>query len=232
MLSIVDLLEVGTFTAELAAYALAAISEGASFLVGARPGGAGKTTVMGALLNFVPPGVELVAADGAATIAAGLSEQGRRARCCYICHEIGSGAYYAYLWGEDLRAYFDLPSAGHMLATNLHADTFEQARHQICKTNQVSETALRGVGLMFFLAVRRSDWDVSRRIDTVWASDGVEGHRRIFDSRSSSLYGHADMVAPGRLAWARQTIDELRSDNACTIGQVRSVVIRAFERLA
>ena len=232
MLSIVDLLEAGTFTTELAAYALAAISDGASFLVGARPGGAGKTTVMGALLNFVPPDVELLAADGAATIATGLGAQGRHAPRCYICHEIGDGAYYAYLWGRDLRAYFDLPSAGHMLATNLHADTFEQAHHQICTTNQVSEAALRRLGLMFFLAVRRSGWDVSRHIDAVWASDGVNEHRRIFDSRSSSLHGHTEMVAPGSLAWARRTIDELRSDNVRTIGQVRSVVVKACKRLA
>jgi len=231
MLSIIDLLEVGTFTTELAAYALATISNGASFLVGALPGGAGKTTVMGALLNFVPPGVELSAADGAATIAEGQGAQGRHARRCYICHEIGAGAYYAYLWGKDLRAYFDLSSAGHMLATNLHADTFEQAHHQICVTNQVSETALRGIALMFFLAVRRSGWDVSRHIDTVWASNGVEGHRRIFGSRSSGPHGHTDMVAPARLAWARETIDELRNDNARTIGQVRSAVVKAVERL-
>ena len=41
-------------------YALAAIGNGASFMVGANPGGAGKTTVMGALLNLVPDDAELV----------------------------------------------------------------------------------------------------------------------------------------------------------------------------
>jgi hypothetical protein len=41
MLSIVDLIEAGTITPELAAYSLAAIGSGASFLVGAMPGGAG-----------------------------------------------------------------------------------------------------------------------------------------------------------------------------------------------
>ena len=51
MLSIVDLIDAGTVTRDLAAYSLAAISNGASFMVGAMPGGAGKTTVMGALLK-------------------------------------------------------------------------------------------------------------------------------------------------------------------------------------
>ncbi|MEK7765428.1 MAG: hypothetical protein AAB368_04240, partial [bacterium] len=59
MLSIVDLIEAGTVTRELAAYLLAAIGGGASFMTAALPGGAGKTTVMGALLNFVPPGRDL-----------------------------------------------------------------------------------------------------------------------------------------------------------------------------
>jgi hypothetical protein len=125
MLSIVDLLEAGTMTRDQAAYSLAAISRGASFMVGALPGGAGKTTVMGALLNLVPKDVELVPADSEEAIEVGLRDQTRR--CCYICHEIGDGPYYAYLWGSPLRRYFDLPSTGHMLATNLHADTFDQA---------------------------------------------------------------------------------------------------------
>jgi Flp pilus assembly CpaF family ATPase len=44
MLSIVDLIDAGTMSPELAAYSLAAIGGGASFMVGALPGGAGKTT--------------------------------------------------------------------------------------------------------------------------------------------------------------------------------------------
>ena len=77
MLSVVDLIEAGTMTAELAAYCLAAIGQGASFMVGAMPGGAGKTTVMGALLNFVPAGVELVPADAQDVISQGLQKPPR-----------------------------------------------------------------------------------------------------------------------------------------------------------
>ena len=110
MLSIVDLVDVGTFSVELAAYAVAASGKGASFMTGALPGGAGKTTVMGALLNAVPADRELIAADGLAAIERGMKLQ---TPACYICHEIGAGDYYAYLWGEPLRRYFELPAAGH-----------------------------------------------------------------------------------------------------------------------
>src|SRR5512137_1124903 len=125
MLSVVDLIDAGTLTRDVTAYALAAIGRGASFMVGALPGGAGKTTIMGALLNLVPADVRLVPADSLETIASGLRE--RSARRCYVCHEIGAGPYYAYLWDEALRRYFELPDAGHMLATNLHADTYAEA---------------------------------------------------------------------------------------------------------
>ena len=52
MLSVFDLLEAKTIDLDLAAYLMARISKGSSFMVGSVPGGAGKTTVMCALLNF------------------------------------------------------------------------------------------------------------------------------------------------------------------------------------
>lgn len=220
MLSVVDLIDAGSISPHLAAYALAAIGGGASFLVGARPGGAGKTTVMGALLNFVPAGVELVAADGPAAIAAGLeASAGPR---CYVCHEIGSGPYYAYLWDDRLRAYFELPEAGHMLAANLHADTYQQARDQICGDNGVSKEALRRMNLMFFMAVRPSASGVRRRIEAVWESDSRGPHRRVFTA------GQA--VRPTMLATAeaiqraRRTIDSLTGSTR-SIRQVRAAIL-------
>ena len=44
MLSLVDLIDAGTVDLPLAAYLAATMRSGASLLVGARPGGAGKTT--------------------------------------------------------------------------------------------------------------------------------------------------------------------------------------------
>lgn len=236
MLSIVDLLEAGTVAPDLAAYALAAIGGGASFLVGALPGGAGKTTVMGALLNFVPPDVPLLPADGGAAITAGRADHAPRR--CYICHEIGAGPYYAYLWGQDLRDYFDLPTAGHMLATNLHADTFQQARDQICRDNAVADPALRRMNLLFFLEVARAagGGGARRRIVTAWESDGTGPHRQVYDADgrapaggSAGLAGSA-LVPPAALAQARQTIDRLVASGARTIEQVRTAVVAESER--
>jgi hypothetical protein len=223
MLSIVDLIEAGTFSRELAAYALAAIGKGASFMVGALPGGAGKTTVMGALLNFVPHDVELLPADSPDAIRDGLAHRG--ARRCYICHEIGAGPYYAYLWGADLRAYFELASANHILATNLHADLFSQARDQVCRTNGVSDAAFRRMNLIFFLSVRRAGFGVTRRIATVWESDGASAHTQVFDAQAGGALGASRLVSAKEIAAARRTIDRLVESGARTIRDVRAAIV-------
>ena len=62
-LSIVDLIGAGTIDTEMAASACRAMDNGASILTGARPGGAGKTTLMAALLGFLPPDVPITTVD-------------------------------------------------------------------------------------------------------------------------------------------------------------------------
>ncbi len=50
----------------MAAYAMRAMHEGASLLTAAGPGGAGKTTLMAALLNLLPLEVPIVTYDDCA----------------------------------------------------------------------------------------------------------------------------------------------------------------------
>jgi hypothetical protein len=229
MLSVADLIDAGTLSRDLAAFSLAAIGGGASFLVGAVPGGAGKTTVMGALLNLVPAGVELAAADGLATIEQALGHPAPRR--CFICHEIGQGPYYAYLWGKALKAYFRIAGAGHMLATNLHADTFGETREQICRDSGVPETDLQRMNLLFFLEAGSDGFRVRRRIGEVWASEGRGPHRRIFPVPTSP--GSIDpgevveFVPPEERRKARETIDRLMESPARTIEEVRTFLLRS-----
>jgi len=130
MLSVVDLLDAGTVDLDVAAFLAAVISDGGSFLVGAVPGGAGKTTIMAALLNFLPAQMRIVPASDAQKIRRGLRDGARPA--CYLCQEIGAGAIPGYLWGDDARDLFRLTRHGHVVATNLHCDTLEQTRRQLC----------------------------------------------------------------------------------------------------
>ena len=222
MLSIVDLVEAGTLTRDLAAYALAAIEGGASFMVGALPGGAGKTTVMGALLNLVPRAVTLVAAADEASIEQGLRDP--TPRRCYVCHEIGSGSYFAYLWDRALRRYFRLPAAGHMLATNLHADNLDQALDQVCGENGVSAADFRRMNLLFFLAVEGAGGGARRRIVTAWESDGEQNHRPVFGHDTEAPLS-SKLVPVAALDAAGRKIDAILRSGARTIEQVREAVV-------
>ncbi len=188
MLSVLDLLDAETLDLDLAAYLMARISRGASFMVGANPGGAGKTTVMCALLNFVPPELSLLAASADAV------RRGSARPHCFVCHEIGSGPYFAYLWGKDLQAYCALHDSGHMLATNLHADNIEEAYEQVCLDNGVPAAHFRAFGLLIFLEVGGVYPERWRRICRVHASEGGQRHQVVFDRAEERFTPDGDAV--------------------------------------
>ncbi len=222
MLSLVDLLDAGTVDRDLAAYLVAAMRAGASFMVGALPGGAGKTTVMGALLNLLPDDVELAPADGLAAVEAGIRSPDPRR--CYICHEIGDGPYYAYLWGEELRRYFALAGVGHLLATNLHADTYEEARDQVCRTNGVAADAFARVNVLVFLEVLRTSGGWVRRVSTCWENDGVGAHWPVYGIDGATPAG-SRLVPAEALAAGRATLERIVASGARTIREVRLEVL-------
>ena len=232
MLSVFDLLEAGTLDLGLASYLTARISRGASFMVGAVPGGAGKTTVMCALLNLVPPDVRLVAATPQVVQSAGAGSSGD-ARCCYVCHEIGSGSYFAYLWGEDLRRYCRLCENGDMLATNLHADTIGQAVDQVCGDNDVPPEHFRRFHLLIFLAVERDRWNYRRRIGAVHDTNGVEPHRSVWLRDGDFARGmnqDSEYVDAAWLAACREFLQAGRDARIRTIEQTRERVLAFLAR--
>ncbi|MFW5797584.1 MAG: hypothetical protein ACOCXE_03655 [Spirochaetota bacterium] len=132
MLSLVDLVEAETFTLPMAAWVTERIEGGASFLVGANPGGAGKTAVMGALLVMLPPGerVYITRPGDPSWRSAGSGD-------CLVAYEISPASFEAYIWGTELRTFVSRGLTGARLVANLHADTLEEAREQFVEDNGV-----------------------------------------------------------------------------------------------
>jgi hypothetical protein len=226
MLSIFDLLAAKTLDLDLAAYLMARISRGASFMVGAVPGGAGKTTVMCALLNSIPVDVTLIAATPEAVCNA--AEKAAPRRACYVCHEIGSGSYFAYLWSDALREYCQLSKRGYMLATNLHADDLEQARNQVCGTNGVRADQFNKFELLIFLRVKGGYFDAHRWIDLVYSSDGSCEHGLIFTA-AEGLKKDCYKGDPQYVAACRDFLSE-QAGKTQTIEQTRARVLEFLDR--
>jgi hypothetical protein len=176
MLSLIDLLDAGSLDLSLAGYLAAAMRGGASLLVGARPGGAGKTTVMAALLNLLPDGTAIRTVANAEVLREAVRDEAFGATC-YLAHEISPGFYHAYIWGQQAREFFRLAGRGHIVSSNLHADTLDELQHQLCSENGVAPEDLAAVELKLFLRVAsagggRRRGRVRRWVSHVYESDG------------------------------------------------------------
>ena len=229
MLSVFDLLAAKTLDLDLAAYLMARISSGSSFMAGSVPGGAGKTTVMCALLNFMPVDVSLIAATDQAVYEAAGGKPAQRA--CYVCHEIGSGSYFAYLWADALRAYCGLFEHGHILATNLHADNPDQARKQMCDTNGVRSEYFNKFELLIFLRVENGYNKTHRWIEEVYSGDGSSGHELIFHAKKRALDENAEhyLADPQYVAACRDFLSKISPD-VRTIEDTRRQVVEFLRR--
>lgn len=195
MLSVVDLLAAGTLDLEVASCLCALVGRGASFLSGAVPGGAGKTTVMAAILAFLPPGVEIVTVDDERVLAAAGGSRDRRR--CYLAHEIGSGHWYGYIWGRAVQDYVNLARRGDMIATGLHADTLPQLREMLLAPPlSVNEEALAALDFTLFVAAERRGPAVLRRVSAVHAGASADAPVLFtWDRKSDAFRRHAGIEA-------------------------------------
>ena len=200
-------------------------------MVGSVPGGAGKTTVMCALLNFVPVDVPLIVATPEAVYEA--SNANVSARACYVCHEIGSGYYFAYLWADALRAYCGLFQHGHMLATNLHADNPKQARGQICETNGVPKEHFNKFELLIFMRIEDGYFKAHRRIEEVHSGDGSSEHELIYhanDKRTLDENAKHYLANPEYVNSCRDFLGKMPPD-VRTIEDTRRHVVEFLNRI-
>jgi len=172
-LSVVDLMAAGTMSAEMAALCWVLVEDGASFLTGAVPGGAGKTTLMAGLLAFLPAGERIVtAADPIAVERAATGEI--NAPFCLLAHEIGQGAWYGYIWGGVAQKFFSLRGPDRRRVSCLHADTPAQCHGILSRCGVAPKDADR-IGMMLFIRVI-GGYRPLRRVGALHWRDG--GHLR------------------------------------------------------
>lgn len=128
MLSAVDLLAAGTMDLRLTAYLMKAVREGASILGCAGPGGTGKTTLMGALLCFLPPDASIKVVEEPQPLSWYEEQSNPQALTWFLCHELGPGPWYSYLWGEAAWTFLSMPSKHRFCATTVHADNLGELK--------------------------------------------------------------------------------------------------------
>jgi len=204
-LSVIDLIEAGTLDRALCAWVLDRVLAGSSWLVGARPGGAGKTTVMNALLAMVPEG----------TLAHLMTPTSgwERARPgeCVVAYEVSSHGLESYVWGEDVQRMTRLAHSGCRIVSNLHADTLDEARAQVADQCGAGEQGLRAFAMFIPIRVTDGPRGKSRVVERV---EFVEGDAwRVLD---------ADLKCQGRAARIAEFVRDTQKRGLREIEDVRA----------
>jgi hypothetical protein len=237
-LSIVDLMEAGTITAEAAGYLLWRVAHGASFLTGAVPGGAGKSTLLADLLGMLPPGERIVTTPDTSAVRDALRDNDRSGNC-YLCHEIGSGMWYGYLWGDTVADFFQLTAGGGRIAACLHADDPAQMREiLVSRELGVTDDAFACVGLLLFMGFARGSLRSVRRVNSIWTSDASGAHKLAFEHDPDadrlrlcdSLHSDGVEDGPPELGACQAFMRELEGGSRTLFEDVREATITFYER--
>ncbi len=169
------LVSVGTIPEECIKIIETAMKTRHSFLVGAKPGAAGKTTIMGAMLSLRPEFEQLK------IYTAQLHEDISKIQepQCYVVHEIGSGNWFGYVWSRSAEEFLKIPQKNPNLAIagNLHCDTIEEVKETI-NSFGTKESLILNIQLLVFLEYNYNS-SPSRRIHEIWQlKNGV--HEKIY----------------------------------------------------
>jgi hypothetical protein len=212
--SIVELMRAGTLDAELAATLWVLIEGRVPIVVGAAARRAGKSTLLGALLDFLPPGVqtcELLGAietfdwlpqaqelgwrrhrDSAEGMTEALLPRKRRPpirpdNTVLLVHEL-SDHLPSYTWGAEARIAIRAASIGYGLAATIHADSLDDVFEQLRRPPvSLGDDELSRLGIVLIL---RPVGDGLRRI--------VAAHYIRPTARDE--HGHVQRLGPAVLA--------------------------------
>lgn len=192
-LSIVDLIAGGTLSPDLAAYLWQRLAAGASLIVAAWPPRAGKTTVLTALLAFLPPETPVYFTRGWGETF-DLPPLNAAHPIYLLVNEI-SDHLPVYSWGPYARRAFALLPQGYALAATMHADTPEEVAAQLVYELAIPPEQVSRLDLCLTLAVERRDGRLYRYVHELAAFAADHGRlaaRRLARRRGQGWEFHPE----------------------------------------
>ena len=125
------------------------------------------------LLALLPPG-ERIATYG--TEPDGSAGRANHLSTCALAHEIGSGHWFGYIWGAEVREFLSLKAHGRRLAACLHADTLDEVMAVLGNPPlSCSSEQKRALDLLLFIHVLPE----GRRVVALHEAT-AEGYRQVF----------------------------------------------------
>jgi hypothetical protein len=217
-LSIARLIAVGSVDVQTAALVWLLLERGASFTIAGptdpKPG-VGKTTVLNALLQFLPSEATLAYTAGIYEDFAFMSLSQDDPTSTYVlCNEISDHQPF-YMWGRVARQYLLLASQGYRIGTTVHADTIDDVIYLFHRELRLSSEAICHLGLVVHIGLVGQEPVVQRRwLSVHFLQPAIHhGQPRVFiptplshwDERTDTFV-HADQSAMHGLAvWTGMT---------------------------
>jgi len=177
--------------------------------------GAGKTTVLHALLQLLPEGIAVAYMSGMfETFSFTRLPDIDPARTYALCSEI-SDHIPTYMWGPVARRYLMLPAQGYHIATSVHADTIDDVLHLYQHDLHLRIEDIRRLGLVVNIGLVEGKHSLSRRwISTYFLQPKTDPHHPEVIQKlalsvwneSDNTFEHADSSVLEQLAeWAGLT---------------------------
>jgi energy-coupling factor transporter ATP-binding protein EcfA2 len=165
-LSIIDVVNSGAIDFKLAGLLWLLMEHRASVLVAAGPSFAGKSTLLHALLDFLPPEIEQITLRGYGEDFK-LTGVGKPDKTYLVTEEISNHSY-EYLWGHQVVRALELIPKGYALGGTIHARNIKEVAYVLHALGAPASLIAR-IGLVITLQVtfRRSYDDPVRYVDTV-----------------------------------------------------------------
>ena len=173
-LSIVQIMQAGTLPPRMAAAFWLGIEHGASFVFAAEPPGAGKTTILTALLPFAREEtlVYFTRGWGETFDLPPPSDD----HATYIMVNEMSDHLPVYSWGPYVVKSFELLAEGYSLATTLHAETVEEVIEQLVEDNDAAPEHVARLEFVVPMVIETRDGQTLRRVrDVGLLSNGAGG---------------------------------------------------------
>jgi hypothetical protein len=167
-LSITQIMRAGTFPPRLGALFWLVMERGRSIILAAEPPGAGKTTILTALLAFAKPETSVYFTQGWGERFR-LPSRGPDDPPIYLMINEISDHLPVYSWGPYVVKAFELAADGYSLASTMHADDVDGMVSQLVDECDVPERLVGHLDFAVPMVVGHRDGQRLRRITEVAA---------------------------------------------------------------
>jgi energy-coupling factor transporter ATP-binding protein EcfA2 len=173
-MSITQILRAGTMPVRVAAILSLAMERGASMILAADPPGAGKTTILTALLAFAPPESSVYFTRGWGETF-GLPPHAPGDAPTYILVNEISDHLPVYSWGPYVQRELELAAEGYSLMSTMHSETVDGVIEQLTEECDVPKSNIGHVALIVPMFVGMNAGQRVRRVSEVAVLEPLGG---------------------------------------------------------